>query len=127
MSVTLFYCPKCGHYSDRATITVAVLGAVNKHGEVWSFFASPPVRGIPLEDIIESRCRNCGGLSELMTLDRCPHQWQKLMSDTSCRTCSYCGKIQRGRIVFEDIQGKCPMDATMHTDTTANEVNYADT
>lgn len=101
MSITLFYCPECGHYSDRATITVAVLGAVNEHDEIWSFFASPPVKGIPLEDIIESRCRDCGGVGEFITLAKCPHQWQKLMSDTSCRICAFCGETQQGRLVFD--------------------------
>ena len=102
MPVTLFYCLECDNYSNRATITVKVDAAVNRQGVVWSFFASPPVRGIPLEDIVESYCGNCGSISELIILDECPHQWQKLMSDTSCRVCAFCGETQQGHVVFLD-------------------------
>lgn len=102
MSVTLFYCLECSDYSTSATITVKVDAWVNRRGAVWSF-ATPPVNGIPLEDIVGSRCRNCGGVSKLITLDECPHWWQKLMSNTSCRICSFCAQVQQGRIVWTNV------------------------
>ena len=103
MSITLFHCPKCDVYSTSATVNLVVSATLSpKRYRLWPHDISYPQDGVPLKDIAESRCNECDGLTNLVTLDECPHLWQSLHSDPSNRVCAYCGVMQQGRVVFDE-------------------------
>jgi hypothetical protein len=103
MSVTLFHCPKCGSYSTSAMVNLVVSATLRpKQGRLWPHDVSYPEDGVPLEDVVESYCEDCGSMTELMILDECPHQWGISYSDVRRRICAFCGETQQGRLVFDE-------------------------
>jgi len=105
MSVVLFHCSKCDSYSTSATVNVTACATLNpKRGMLcidpdasW-----PEGYSIPLEDIVESRCNECDGPTELVTLDECPHWWGEHCCDGTLRVCTLCGEEQEGRVIFDE-------------------------
>jgi len=106
MSVTLFHCPKCDNYSVSAKVNLVLSakldplrGSLRIHGVTYLDFEV----NIPLEDIVESRCNWCDSLTELVTLDECPHWWGKAKgSQPPYRVCALCGAEQEGRVMFDE-------------------------
>jgi len=105
MSITLFHCSHCNTYSLDATVRLYVSATLEpQRGKLRvSDDASLPegVR-IPLEDIVESRCPECSRITELVTLDECPHQWKPWRVGSwgvPRSTCRFCGESRQGRIV----------------------------
>lgn len=102
MSIVLFHCPRCDVFSTSARVKVVVPATLRpRWGTLWAHDVSWP-DNLSLEDIVESRCEECDGLTVLKSLDDCPHRWQTRHSDPSNRVCAYCGVMQQGRVVFDE-------------------------
>ena len=107
MSVTLFHCSHCNIYTTSATVSLYVSATLNpKRGmlRVGDDTSLPEGYSIPLENIVESHCPECSRVTELVTLDECPHQWGEWRigvwrGEVPTRTCNFCDEVQQGKIV----------------------------
>lgn len=106
MSVTLFQCQKCGDYLTFAEVNIvisATLDPLRGMLRVSDDASLPEGTKIPLKDIADSRCEECGSPTKLVILDECPHYWwESSYGHSPSRHCIYCNETQEGRLVFDD-------------------------
>lgn len=101
--ITLFYCPRCKEYTRKgaqvSALVNATLDPVSGGLIVENDFIIPVYR-YKVEDIAANICPECGGPTELVHLDECPHNWHVGIVNPTTRKCRLCGQAQRGRVVF---------------------------
>lgn len=106
MSVTLFYCPECDHYTKRGAIVLVEIEAVLnvKRGGLSIYGRGRPLSVCPSREfMIRSECPRCGESTKLVVLDECPHRWNGISgSHPPYRVCEICDEKQDGRVVFDE-------------------------
>lgn len=101
--ITLFYCPRCEEYTREGaqvnTLIDVFLNPVSGELTIDDEAILTDQR-YQIKDIVVSRCPECGGPTEIVHLDECPHNWHIGIRDPTYRKCRLCGEHQRGKVVF---------------------------